>query len=119
MATSRRADKATEEEFLHQLYRGGELLASGKVIEAKDHLERAFKLHPKNEKAQNLLGLTYFKLGLFDRAAEIYELLVRENPADPTLRVNLGLVYLKTNNLPRAVKEFETSTDLEPEHKKA
>jgi hypothetical protein len=101
------------------LYKGGELLAAGKVVEAKDHLERAFKLHPKNEKAQNLLGLTYFKLGLFDRAAEIYELLVRENPADPTLRVNLGLVYLKTNNLPRAVKEFETSTDLEPTHKKA
>ena len=35
----------------------------------------------------------------FDRAAEVYELLVRENPADPTLRVNLGLVYLKTNQL--------------------
>src|SRR5688572_15097488 len=112
-------DKAQEEEFLHQLYRGGELLAAGKVIEAKDHLERAFKLQPKNEKGQNLLGLTYFKLGLFDRAAEIYESLVRENPADPTLRVNLGLVYLKTNALQRAIREFETATDLAPEHTKA
>lgn len=119
MATQTGKDPSQDEEFLSQLYKGGELLAAGKVVEAKDHLERAFKLHPKNEKAQNLLGLTYFKLGLFDRAAEIYELLVRENPADPTLRVNLGLVYLKTNNLPRAVKEFETSTDLEPTHKKA
>src|SRR5581483_147169 len=119
MATQAGKDPSQDEEFLSQLYKGGELLAAGKVVEAKDHLERAFKLHPKNEKAQNLLGLTYFKLGLFDRAAEIYELLVRENPADPTLRVNLGLVYLKTNNLPRAVKEFETSTDLEPTHKKA
>ncbi len=119
MATQTGKDPSQDEEFLSQLYKGGELLAAGKVVEAKDHLERAFKLHPKNEKAQNLLGLTYFKLGLFDRAAEIYELLVRENPADPTLRVNLGLVYLKTNNLPLAVKEFETSTDLEPTHKKA
>ncbi len=119
MATQSGKDPSQDEEFLSQLYKGGELLAAGKVVEAKDHLERAFKLHPKNEKAQNLLGLTYFKLGLFDRASEIYELLVRENPADPTLRVNLGLVYLKTNNLPRAVKEFETSTDLEPTHKKA
>ena len=74
---------------------------------------------PKNEKAQNLLGLTYFKLGLFDRAAEIYELLVRDNPVDPTLRVNLGLVYLKTNALSARVREFETATDLAPEHKKA
>src|SRR3954469_14897975 len=118
MATPRR-DGKVDEEFLHQLYRGGELLAAGKVIEAKDYLKKAHKLQPKNEKGQNLLGLTYFKLGLFDRAAEIYELLVQENPADHTLRVNLGLVYLKTNALQRAVREFETATDLAPEHKKS
>ena len=114
-----RRDPATDEEFLAQLYKGGELLAAGKVNEAKDHLERAYQLHPKNEKAQNLLGLTYFKLGQFERASTIYEQLVNENPADPTLRVNLGLVYLKTNNLTRSVREFETATDLEPGHKKA
>jgi len=114
-----RPGKPTEDEFLHALYQGGELLAAGKVIEAKEHLERAFKLQPKNEKAQNLLGLTYFKLGLFDRAAEIYENLVQENPADPTLRVNLGLVYLKTTAIARAIREFETATDLNPEHMRA
>ncbi len=106
-------------EFQQNLYKGGELLAAGKVIEAKDYLERAHALQPKNGKGQNLLGLTYFKLGLFDRAAEIYEALVRENPIDPTLRVNLGLVYLKTNALARAIREFETSCDLAPDHKKA
>ncbi len=108
-----------EEQFQQLLFKGGELLAAGKVIEAKEELERAFAYDGKNEKCQNLLGLTYFKLGLFDRASELYELLVRENPADPTLRVNLGLVYLKTNALARAIREFETATDLAPEHKKA
>jgi uncharacterized protein (AIM24 family) len=122
MATTRatgRDPNPVEDEFLHLLYRGGELLAAGKVIEAKDHLERAHKMQPKNEKGQNLLGLTYFKLGLFDRAAELYEMLVRDNPVDPTLRVNLGLVYLKTNALQRAVREFEVAVDLAPDHKKA
>ncbi len=119
MRTSQRGKGESDNEFLHQLYTGGELLAAGKVIEAKDYLERAHQMQPKNEKGQNLLGLTYFKLGLFDRASEIYEALVRENPTDPTLRVNLGLVYLKANNLPKAVKEFETATDLAPEHKKS
>jgi len=114
-----RTGNKPDEEFLQQLYRGGELLAQGKVIEARDYLERAHKLQPRNEKGQNLLGLAYFKLGLFDRAADIYEALVRENPADPTLRVNLGLVYLKTNALQRAIREFETATDLSPDHKKA
>ncbi len=118
MSTTARAP-ATEEEFLAALYKGGELLAAGKVVEARQHLEKANGLAPKNEKAQNLLGLTYFKLGLFDQASAVYERLVRENPADPTLRVNLGLVYLKTNDLPRCVKEFETATDLDPDHKKA
>jgi uncharacterized protein (AIM24 family) len=122
MATKRatgRESNPVDDEFLHHLYRGGELLAAGKVIEAKDYLERAHKLQPKNEKGQNLLGLTYFKLGLFDRAAELYEMLVRDNPVDPTLRVNLGLVYLKTNALQRAVREFEVAVDLAPDHKKA
>ncbi len=123
MATTRATGPETpipaEDEFLHLLYRGGELLAAGKVIEAKDFLERAHKLQPKHEKGQNLLGLTYFKLGLFDRAAELYEMLVRDNPVDPTLRVNLGLVYLKTNALQRAVREFEVAVDLAPDHKKA
>ena len=122
MATTRvagREQNPADDEFLDLLYRGGELLAAGKVIEAKDFLERAHKLQPKHEKGQNLLGLTYFKLGLFDRAAELYEMLVRDNPVDPTLRVNLGLVYLKTNALQRAVREFEVAVDLAPDHKKA
>ncbi len=112
-------DPLGEEEFLAQLYKGGELLAAGKVVEAKGYLEVANRIHPKNEKAQNLLGLAYFKLGVFDRAAEIYEALVVENPSDPTLRVNLGLVYLKTNALDRSIGEFQTATDLQPDHKKA
>lgn len=120
MPTSARGrDPAVEEEFLGALYKGGELLASGKIVEAREHLEKAHGLAPKNEKAQNLLGLAYFKLGLFDQASEVYERLVNDNPTDATLRVNLGLVYLKTNNLERCVKEFETATDLEPTHKKA
>lgn len=122
MATTRAAgpeQSPVDDEFLDLLYRGGELLAAGKVIEAKDFLERAHNLQPKHEKGQNLLGLTYFKLGLFDRAAELYEMLVSDNPVDPTLRVNLGLVYLKTNALQRAVREFEVAVDLAPDHKKA
>ncbi|MBU8896549.1 hypothetical protein DRW03_24035 [Corallococcus sp. H22C18031201] len=118
-AKGRGETSPAEDEFLQQMHRGGELLAANKVIEAKAFLERAHQLQPRNEKAQNLLGLTYFKLGLFDRAAELYEMLVRDNPVDPTLRVNLGLVYLKTNALQRAAREFETATDLAPDHQKA
>jgi len=119
MATSTVAQSAAGEDVLQLLYRGGELLAAGNATEAKDYLERALRLEPENEKGKNLLGLTYFKLGLLDRAAQLYEGLVQANPADPTLRVNLGLVYLKTNTLSRAIHEFATATDLSPDHHKA
>jgi len=111
--------EATDAVFLEALYRGGELLQQGQLTEARDHLERAYQMRPGDEKAKNLLGLAYFKLGDFVRAAEVYEALVRENGADPTLRVNLGLVYLKSNQLTRAVREFETAVDLQPGHLKA
>lgn len=120
MPTSTRGrDPAREEEFLGALYKGGELLAAGNLAEAKTHLEKAHELNPKNEKAQNLLGLTYFKLGDYPQASAVYSKLVDDNPTDATLRVNLGLVFLKTNDLERCVHEFETATDLEPTHKKA
>ncbi len=120
MATTTAPSESEEGEgFLPLLYQGGELLAAGNVTEAKDYLEKALSLQPDNERGKNLLGLTYFKLGHFERAAQLYEGLVQENPADPTLRVNLGLVYLKTNELSRAIHEFTTATDLAPDHNKA
>ena len=91
-----------EDDFLYHLYRGGELLAGGQNQEARDELERAFHLKPRNQKAQNLLGLVYFKLGLLERSAEIYEMLVQDNPTDATLRVNLGLVHLKAGEHDRS-----------------
>lgn len=108
-----------DDAFLTLLYRGGELLQAGQLDDARTQLEAAYQLQPDNEKGQNLLGLAYFKLGHFDRAAEIYEGLVRENASDPTLRVNLGLVYLKSGQLPRAIREFERAVELAPEHAKA
>jgi uncharacterized protein (AIM24 family) len=108
-----------DDAFLTLLYRGGELLQAGQLEDARAQLEAAYQLQPDNEKGQNLLGLAYFKLGHFDRAAEIYEGLVRENGSDPTLRVNLGLVYLKSGQLPRAIREFERAVDLAPDHAKA
>lgn len=117
--TGRGPKSPVDEEFLQQLHRGSELLAQGRLTEARQLLERAWQLYPQHEKGRNLLGLAYFKLGLFDRAAEVYEALVRDNPVDATLRVNLGLVYLKTNALQRAMREFESATDLQPDYKKA
>jgi tetratricopeptide (TPR) repeat protein/uncharacterized protein (AIM24 family) len=106
-------------ETLELLNRGELFLAAGNLVDARVQLEQALNLQPGNEKGKNLLGLTYFKLGQYDGAAQLYEGLVQENPADTTLRVNLGLVYLKTNALSRAIHEFATAIELVPDHRKA
>ena len=108
-----------EAAFLEAFYRGGEWLAKGDFAEAKLHLEQALRLNPNNEKTQNLLGLTYFKLNLWKDAAQIYEALLRSNPGDATLHINLGLVFLKQNNTRQAVREFETAIALQADNKKA
>ena len=103
-----------------QLYRGWRAARRGQGDRGKEHLERAYQLQPEErEGAEPARAGVLQARGLFDRAAEIYEMLVRDNPVDPTLRVNLGLVYLKTNQLTRAVREFETAVDLQPGHQKA
>lgn len=117
-----RADEETvaaDDEFLYHLYKGGELLSAGEVHRAKDELERAFQLEPRNHKGQNLLGLVYFRLGLLDRAADIYGSLVRDNPLDATLRVNLGLVELKAGRIEAAIRNLQAAVDLAPDHRKA
>ncbi len=106
-------------DFLYHLYRGGELLAGGKNFEARDELERACHLKPRDEKAQNLLGLVYFKLGLLERAVDIYDRLVQDNPSDATLRTNLGLVHLKAGQIPQAIEQLEVAIDVIPDHSKA
>src|ERR1700677_411607 len=90
------ADEETvDTDFVHHLVRGAELLQSGDPGEARGMLERALRLRPNNERGQNLLALSYFKLGQYDRAEQIYRVLIEEHPKDPTLRVNLGLVHVK------------------------
>jgi hypothetical protein len=108
-----------DDDFLYHLYQGGELLQAGRVEEAKAQLEKAFDLSPKNSRGQNMLGLVYFKLGLFDRAIEIYRNLVDRFPQDGTLRVNLAMVYFKAQKLSEARAELEKALEMNPKHEKA
>lgn len=108
-----------DDDFLYHLYQGGELLQAGKMEEARGQLEKAFAIKPRNARGQNLLGLVYFKLGLYARAIEIYRGLVERFPRDVTLRVNLAMVYLKAGMLPEAGMELEGAIQLDPGHEKA
>jgi uncharacterized protein (AIM24 family) len=108
-----------DEEFLYHLNRGSELLSRGEADGAREQLERAQDLRPKDSKVLGLLGQTYYKLARYEDATAAWQRVVDDNPVEPAARVNLGLANLKARRWPEAVKQLEIALDLNPEHKKA
>jgi hypothetical protein len=107
------------EDFLFHLFRGSELLQDDRIHEAKEELEQALSLRPRDPKSQDLLALVYFRLGLYPRAIRIYEELLREAPREPALHVNLALCYLKTGQTLAARTVLEELLRSHPNHRRA
>ncbi len=107
------------EDFLYHLYRGSEFLQDNRVEKAKDELELALRLQPRDVEGQGLLGIVYFRLGLYPRAIDIYERIARIAPEEIAPKVNLGLCYLKTGQLAQSRLALEDVLALEPGHKRA
>lgn len=107
------------EDFLFHLYRGSELLQDNCVEQAKEELERALRLQPRDTEGQGLLGIVYFRLGMYPRAIGIYEELIRGWPTEITPRVNLALCYLKTGQAQLARETLEEVIRREPDHRRA
>jgi len=108
-----------DEEFVYHLSRGSDLLARGDAEEARQSLQRAALLRPKDGKVLGLLGQACYRMGRFDAAAEAYGRLVDDNPTEVGARVNLGLAKLKARDFQDAIKQFAIALDLNPDHKKA
>lgn len=111
--------EVASEEFLFHLYRGAELLQDARVHEAKEELEAALDLQPRDPKGQDLLAVVYFRLGLYPRSIQIYEQLHRQNPRDTSLMVNLALCYLKTGQSQSAREVLEALVQIVPDHLRA
>jgi hypothetical protein len=107
------------EDFLFHLYRGSELLQDNCVEQAKEELERALRFQPRDVEGQGLLGVVYFRLGLYPRAIGIYEELARSCPDEITPKVNLALCYLKTGQQHSAREILEDVIRREPDHLRA
>ena len=107
------------EDFLFHLYRGSELLQDNCVTEAKEELELALRVQPQDIEGQGLLGVVYFRLGLYPRAIEIYQDIIRVCPAEISPRVNLALCFLKTGQSQMARENLEEVTTRVPDHVRA
>lgn len=114
-----RGAEVSSEDFLFHLYRGSELLQDNRVHEAKEELEAALGLQPADPKGQDLLAVVYFRLGMYPRAIEIFEQLVRAHPEERSPRVNLALCYLKTGQPQNARQLLESTVLVHPDNPRA
>ncbi|MSP17805.1 MAG: tetratricopeptide repeat protein, partial [Myxococcales bacterium] len=108
-----------ERGYMAHVARGGELLRADRVLEARRELEQARAIRPGDPRILNLLGLTYFRLGMYPEASAIYRGLVAKSPRDASLRINLGLVHLKLGAVDEALVCLEEASALDPEHQRA
>ncbi len=107
------------EDFLFHLSRGSDLLTDNQVERAKEELELALRVQPKDPRGQNLLGVVYFRLGLYPRAIDIYKEITVSCPSESTPKVNLALCYLKTGQLRLAEELLDSVVTQQPEHRRA
>jgi hypothetical protein len=107
------------EDFLFHLYRGSELLQDNCVEEAKEELERALRMQPLDIEGQGLLGVVYFRLGLYPRAIEIYREIIKACPDELTPKLNLSLCYLKTGQPGEARDLLSDVIQRAPDHRRA
>ncbi len=107
------------EDFLFHLYRGSALLEENRVAEAKEELERALEHKPQDSEGQGLLGVVYFRLGLYPRAIAIYLEIVRDWPEAITPKLNLSLCYLKTGQPSSALALLDDVIQRVPDHSRA
>ncbi|MEW6776009.1 MAG: tetratricopeptide repeat protein [Bdellovibrionota bacterium] len=104
--------------FFYHLFRGSDLLEADKVAEACEELEHALALQPDNIEAISLRASCLYKLGRSEEAIDAYQQLLLSKPGEPTLYVNLALVYIKANRLDDAEAALRTAINSGGESKR-
>jgi len=102
--------------FLFQLSRARKHLGEGKIDLAREELEPARILRPKDEDVLNLLSIIEFKRGRYDEAAAAARALLAENISSAVLHSNLGLILFKSGSLSEAEQELTRAIELKPDH---
>lgn len=71
---------------------------------------------PDNSQAMLYLGDIYVRLGQLATAKEILEKAARYPTADPLMHLDLGIVYMETDDQKDAVRELSKTIELEPDN---
>ncbi len=89
-----------------------------KLEDAIGFYEKANKLRPTETEPMIKLGNTYFDLEKYPDAEKWYESALQKTPADINVRTDYGLTFFlrKPRDVKRAIKEFQISLKMNPNH---
>ncbi|CAB1081966.1 hypothetical protein D1AOALGA4SA_9606 [Olavius algarvensis Delta 1 endosymbiont] len=90
------------------------LIQQGDLKGALTHFQDAVRIKPDFQLAQNNLQKALAIRGEGDPEAENIQTALKEIPDDPELHYQLGNVYIRKGNLPKAIAEFEKTMELQP-----
>ena len=89
-------------------YKMGELkFKEGNYRLAIKDLYKSQKLDPESTSLNNLLGLNYFALRVYDKAEEYFKIALDVDSSYSSARMNLGALYLETGKWDSAILEFD------------
>jgi type IV pilus assembly protein PilF len=110
---STRRPPDTNEDAAQQLYNlGTQYFRNGKWELARDRLDRATKLDPKNANAFSMLALTYVELDNERLAAESFERAVQIAPNNFNVRNAYAIFLCGQNDFDEAQKQFDHAIDV-------
>lgn len=114
-------ESALEEQPEHEYiqFLAGRIYYSLKLFEnAKIYFIKSLEQNPDKE-TKNLLALTYYELGEYDRALNIFNALLKENKENISLLLSKAKCYEKMEDVDNALDVLNELTDIFPECEEA
>ena len=112
---------ALEDEHEHEFiqFLAGKVFYMLKDYEnAKFYLIRSYEQNPDIE-TKNLLGLTYYELGEYEKANNIFKNLLEKNNKNTVLLLNSAKCYEKMNDTDNAIAQLDKLVEIFPENEEA
>lgn len=110
--------KADPQNFEAQMTAGDLYYQIQRFDDAAKFYEAANKLKPTELEPMVKLGNALFDGEKYIEAEKWYVLALEKNPKDITVRTDLGLTFFlrEPRDIPRAIKEYEKSLSINPDH---
>ena len=110
--------EAQPNDFKAQMDAGDLYYQIQRFDEAAKFYERASKIHPDALEVLVKTGNAYFDGEQYEKAEKFYASALAKNPDDPNVRTDLGLTFYLRNppDVERAIKEYKTSLEKNPNH---